>query len=47
VRLYRAAHYTHHPFYKKPPLHTEDTEISGVRALEDCPCSKRLWLQVL
>jgi hypothetical protein len=31
----------------KPPLHAEDTQISGVRALEDRPSSKHLWLQVL
>jgi hypothetical protein len=35
--LCRVAHNTHHPFYKKLPLHVEDTEISGVRAQEDCP----------
>jgi hypothetical protein len=27
--------YTHPPFYKKLPLHAEDTQISGVRAQED------------
>jgi hypothetical protein len=43
----RAAHSTHHPFYKKLPLHAEDTEISVVRAQEDCPSSKHLWLQAL
>jgi hypothetical protein len=43
----RAAHSTHHPFYKKLPLHAEDTKISGVRAQEDCPSSKHLWLQAL
>ena len=40
-------HYTHHPFYEKPPLHAEDTQISGVRALEDRPSGKHLWLQVM
>jgi hypothetical protein len=36
VRPCRAARCTHLPFYKKLPLHTEDTEISGVRIQEDC-----------
>jgi hypothetical protein len=43
----RAAHCTHHPFYKKLPLHAEDMQISGVRTQEDCPDSKHLWPQVL
>jgi hypothetical protein len=47
VRPCRAAHCAHHPFYKKLPLHAEDTQISGDRALEDRPSSKHLWLQVL
>ena len=47
VRPCQAAHSTHHPFYKKLPLHAEDTEISGVRAQEDCPSNKHLWLQAL
>jgi hypothetical protein len=36
VRQCRAACYTHPPFYRKLPLHVEDTRISGVRAQEDC-----------
>jgi hypothetical protein len=39
VRPCRAAQCTHHPFYKKPPLHAEDMQISGVRILEDRPSS--------
>jgi hypothetical protein len=35
VRLWRAARYTHPPFYKKLPLYAKDTQISGVRAQED------------
>jgi hypothetical protein len=31
MRAFRAAHCTHHPFYKKLPLHAEGTEISGIR----------------
>jgi hypothetical protein len=31
MRALRAAHCTHHPFYKKLSLHAEDTQISGVR----------------
>jgi hypothetical protein len=27
---------TRPPFYKKLPLHAEDTEILGARAQEDC-----------
>jgi hypothetical protein len=34
-------------FYKKLPLHAEDTKISGVRAQEDYPSSKHWWLQAL
>jgi hypothetical protein len=36
------AHCAHHPFYKKLPLHTEDMQISDVRAQKDCPSSKHL-----
>jgi hypothetical protein len=39
VRPCRAAHCTHHPLYKKLPLHAKDTQISGARAQEDCPSS--------
>jgi hypothetical protein len=42
VRPCHAAHYAHHPFYEKLPLHTEDTQISDVRAQEDCPSSEHL-----
>jgi hypothetical protein len=31
-----------YPFYKKLPLHAEDTQISDVRAQEDCPSSEHL-----
>jgi hypothetical protein len=37
VRPCQAARCTHHPFYKKLPLYAKDTQISGVRAQEDCP----------
>jgi hypothetical protein len=35
-------HCTHHPFYKKLPLHAGDTQISDVRAQEDYSSSKHL-----
>jgi hypothetical protein len=35
------------PSTRSFPLHAEDTQISGDRALEDRPSSKHLWLQVL
>jgi hypothetical protein len=47
MRPCRAAHCTHLPFYKKLPLHAEDTKISGDRTQGDCPNSKHLWLQAL
>ena len=31
-----------YPFYKKLPLHAEDTQISDDRTQEDCPGSKYL-----
>jgi hypothetical protein len=31
-----------YPFYKKLPLHTEDTQISDDRTQGDCPGSKYL-----
>jgi hypothetical protein len=40
VRPCCAAHCAHHPLYEKLPLHTEATQISGVRAQEDCSSSK-------
>jgi hypothetical protein len=42
VRPCRLAHCARHPFYKKLTLHTEDMQISDVRAQEDCPSSKHL-----
>jgi hypothetical protein len=35
-------HCVHHPLYEKLPLHTDDMEISDVRAQEDCSGSKHL-----
>jgi hypothetical protein len=51
MRAFRAAHCTHHPFYKKLPLHAEDTQISGVRrkkiaSAADISGSKRYILDV-
>jgi hypothetical protein len=51
MRAFRATHYTHHPFYKKLPLHAEDTEISGDRrkkiaSVADISGSKRYILDV-
>jgi hypothetical protein len=40
VRLCRAAHCAHHPLYEKLPLHADATQISEVRAQEDCSSSK-------
>jgi hypothetical protein len=42
VRLCHAAHCAHHPLYEKLPLHTEDTQISDVRAREDCSSGEHL-----
>jgi hypothetical protein len=42
VHLFHAAHCAHHPFYEKLPLHAEDTQISDVRAQEDCHSSEHL-----
>jgi hypothetical protein len=47
VRLCRTAHCAHHPLYEKLPLHADTTQISDVRAQEDCSSSEHLWLQVL
>jgi hypothetical protein len=33
-------HCAHHPLYEKLPLHDDATQISGVRAQEDCSSSK-------
>jgi hypothetical protein len=41
------AHCAHHPLYEKLPLHADTTQISDVRAQEDCSSSEHLWLQVL
>jgi hypothetical protein len=51
MRAFRAAHCTHHPFYKKLPLHAEDTQISGVKrkkiaSAADISGSKRYILDV-
>jgi hypothetical protein len=40
VRPCRAARYTHLLFFKKLPQHAKDTQISSVRAWEDCPSSE-------
>jgi hypothetical protein len=40
VRPCCTVHCAHHPLYGKLPLRAEDTQISGVRAQEDCPDSK-------
>jgi hypothetical protein len=42
VRPCHVAHCDHHPLYEKLPLHAEDTQISDVRAQEDCPSSEHL-----
>jgi hypothetical protein len=47
VRPCRASHCAHHPLYENLPLHADTTEISGVRAQEDCPSSEHWWLQAL
>ena len=47
VRPCCAAHCVHHPLYEKLPLHADTTQISDVRAQEDCSSSEHLWLQVL
>jgi hypothetical protein len=47
VRLCRTEHYAHHPLYEKLPLHADTTQISDVRAQEDCSSSEHLWLRVL
>jgi hypothetical protein len=47
VRLCYAAHYEYRPLYKKHPWHAEDTQISGVRAQEDCPSSEHVGAQYL
>jgi hypothetical protein len=47
VRPCRTAHCAHHPLYEKLPLHADTTQISDVRAQEDCSSSEHLWLQVL
>jgi hypothetical protein len=51
MRAFRAAHCTHHPFYKKLPLHAEDMEISDdrrkkVASVADISGSKRYILDV-
>jgi hypothetical protein len=40
VRPCCAVHCAHHPLHEKLPLHTDATQISGVRAQEDCSSSK-------
>jgi hypothetical protein len=40
VRPCCATHCAHHPLYKKLPLHVDATQISDVRAREDCSSSK-------
>jgi hypothetical protein len=40
VRPCCAVHCAHHPLYEKLPLHGDATQISGVRAQEDCSSSK-------
>jgi hypothetical protein len=45
VRPCRAARRTHLPFYKNLPLHAEDTQISRVKAQEDCLGNRHRWLQ--
>jgi hypothetical protein len=47
VRPCRTAHCAHHPLYEKLPLHADTTQISDVKAREDCSSSEHLWLQVL
>jgi hypothetical protein len=47
VRPCQAAHCTHHPFYKKPPLHAGDIQISGVRIIEDRSSNRHLRLHEL
>jgi hypothetical protein len=47
VRPCCAAHCAHHPLYEKLPRHTDDTQISDVRAREDCSSGEHLYLQVL
>jgi hypothetical protein len=42
VRPCRAARYTHLLFRKKLPLYAKDTQISSVRAQEDC-LDNRYW----
>jgi hypothetical protein len=42
VRPCCAVHCAHHPLYEKLPLHVVTTQISGVRAHEDCSSSKYL-----
>jgi hypothetical protein len=51
VRLYRAARYTHPPFYKKLPLYAKDTQISAtghkkIVSATDISGSKRYILYV-
>jgi hypothetical protein len=43
----RTTHCAHHPLYEKFPLHADTTQISDVRAQEDCSSSEHLWLEVL
>jgi hypothetical protein len=47
MRPCRTTHCAHHPLYENLPLHADTTQISDVRAQEDCSSSEHLWLQVL
>jgi hypothetical protein len=40
VRPCYVAHCAHHPLYEKLPLHADATQISDVRAQEDCSSTK-------